>query len=174
MEKAYTSNVEENFDHDEPELAGEIIALRPFEQSSFSMRTLACLIDQGIIFLPQCLLSTAIAILSFYALLDSSLEINFVRAVSAGTFMSSMLLVHWLYFSFCSSSKTKATPGMSLLGLKVQKEHGEKLNFFEASNRYWTWLFSSLFFGIILLGLLSNKKMMLHDQLNNSSVVIDN
>lgn len=176
MEKAYTPLPrDEEVVQTNSEISNtsaQVFELRPFEASSYSLRTFACFIDQGILFLPQCLFSIAMAGIGFIVLSQTSIEISFIRAICVGSFMASMMIVHWLYFALSESSSKKATFGMSLLGLKLQKEHGEGLNFFEASNRYWAWFFSSLFFGVNLLGFFGKKKKMLHDQINDTEVVI--
>lgn len=153
---------------------GKLLKLRPPpEISSFALKTFACLIDQGLLFIPTFITSIFVGSLFLSAYSNSKIDINFIKAVSLGIFISSHFLIHWLYFSLSESSSKGATLGMSVLGLKVIKKHGERLTFLEANNRYWSWLLISLFFGVNLLGLLGHDKKLLHDRLCDTSVIVD-
>ena len=154
-------------------VGAELITLRPSEKSSISLRLLASLIDQGILIVPAVLFSLLVGGITFFTLFERPIEISFVRALVVGSFIASFLIVHWLYFTLSESSSKMATLGMAIFGLKVQKKHGQKLNFFEANNRYWMWLFSSIFFGFNAFGLLGEEKAFFHDKLHNTDVVVD-
>jgi uncharacterized RDD family membrane protein YckC len=48
------------------------------------------------------------------------------------------VVVSWVYFAGCESSKWQATPGKRLLGLKVTDENGGPASFYKASLRFWS------------------------------------
>ncbi len=150
----------------------EIVQLRPYDKSSFGLRVMACLIDQAIIIIPSFLFSASMTVFSFFALSFTRFHDDFISALMVGVAISSFMAFHWLYFTLCESSGQMGTFGMSILGIKVQK-NGKKLNFFEANNRYWYWFFMTLFFGVNSLGLIGHDKELFHDQLSDTHVVVE-
>lgn len=150
---------------------GVVLALRPFELSSLRMKTFACLIDQFVLIVPSLIFSGVMTLLCFTSLSNLRINQDFLRALCVGAGAASFFSVHWLYFTLCESSSKAATVGMSILGIRVQKEAGTGLSFLEANNRYWLWLFSSFFFGMNFLGFLGKEKNFLHDKLCQTEVV---
>ncbi|MFT6071428.1 MAG: putative RDD family membrane protein YckC [Bacteriovoracaceae bacterium] len=150
---------------------GAVLALRPFELSSFKMKAFACLIDQFVLIIPSLFFSATMTLICFSSLSDLGLNTDFMRALCVGSGVASFFSAHWLYFTLCESSSKAATIGMSVLGIKVQKEEGTKLSFLEANNRYWLWVFSSVLFGMNFLGFLGKEKNLLHDKLCHTEVV---
>jgi len=47
------------------------------------------------------------------------------------------LLMSWVYFAGCESSKWQATPGKKFLGLVVTDENGAPVSFWRGSLRFW-------------------------------------
>ena len=47
------------------------------------------------------------------------------------------VVMSWVYFAGCESSKWQATPGKKFLGLKVTDESGGRASFYRASLRFW-------------------------------------
>ncbi|MBK22808.1 MAG: hypothetical protein CME70_02290 [Halobacteriovorax sp.] len=176
MEKALAQSPGEKYQSQDvfinQEGQAEVLELRPYDKSSFALRTLACLIDQAIIIIPSFIFAGCMCVFSFFALSFSNLHDDFIAAVMVATGVSSFFALHWLYFSLSESSEQMGTFGMSILGIKVLKR-GKKLNFFEANNRYWYWVFTTLFFGINTLGLLGHTKELFHDQLSDTQVVVE-
>jgi len=176
MEKALVQSPGEKYQSQEifinQEGQAEVLELRPYDKPSFSLRALACLIDQAIIIIPSFIFAGCICIFSFFALSFSSLHDDFITAAMVASGVSSFFAFHWLYFTLSGSSDQMGTFGMSVLGIKVLKK-GRKLNFFEANNRYWYWVFTTLFFGINALGLLGHTKELFHDQLSETQVVVE-
>lgn len=48
------------------------------------------------------------------------------------------VVMSWVYFAGCESSKWQATPGKKFLGLKVTDENGGRASFYRASLRFWS------------------------------------
>jgi uncharacterized RDD family membrane protein YckC len=48
------------------------------------------------------------------------------------------VVVSWVYFAGCESSKWQATPGKKFLGLMVTDESGGRATFWKASLRFWS------------------------------------
>jgi uncharacterized RDD family membrane protein YckC len=179
MEKALvTPSGQGQFDSSELEVSpgiqsrpGVVLALRPFELSSLRMKSFACLIDQFLLIVPSLFFSATILLICFTGLSKVSMNQDFMRALCVGAGVASFFSVHWLYFTLCESSNKAATLGMSILGIKVQKEEGTGLSFLEANNRYWLWVLSSAILGMNFLGLLGKEKTLLHDKLCHTEVV---
>lgn len=150
---------------------GVVLVLRPLPLSSLRMKTFACLIDQFILIVPSLIFSLSMTLVSFSLISDLGMNQDFMRSLCVGSGVASFFVAHWMYFTLCESSSKAATLGMSILGLKVQKEEGSKLSFFDANNRYWLWVFSSLCLGMNFLGFLGKEKNLLHDKLCQTEVV---
>ncbi len=83
-----------------------------------------------------------------------------------------MLLVAWLYFAVCESSKWQATIGKFCLRLRVADISGRRIGFWRATGRYFGKLLSRLFcfFGFVMI-LFTKKRQALHDKLTNTVVL---
>lgn len=177
MEKAYAQSPGEKYQYDESVIEKKedalVVPLRPFEKSSLGLRMMAFTLDQAILIIPSIIFAGVFSGFCFVALSGVINNTEFIKAMSVGGSIASFFGIHWLYFSLCESSKKQATFGMSILGIKVSKQDGTGLSFFEANNRYWTWFFSTLFFGINFLGFLGEEKDFFHDKIAGSQVVID-
>ncbi|MFA6922694.1 MAG: RDD family protein [Bacteroidales bacterium] len=82
------------------------------------------------------------------------------------------LVVGWLYFAFMESSAQQGTLGKMALNIKVTNLNGERINFGQATGRYFGKIVSGLILciGYIMAGL-TEKKQALHDIMANCLVV---
>jgi uncharacterized RDD family membrane protein YckC/Tfp pilus assembly protein PilE len=82
------------------------------------------------------------------------------------------LLIPWLYFSLCESSRWQATPGKLALGLRVTDEYGGRIGFGRATGRFFGKLVSGLILDIgYLLAGWTERKQALHDLMAGCCVV---
>ncbi|MEM6401787.1 MAG: RDD family protein [Cyanobacteria bacterium P01_D01_bin.116] len=82
------------------------------------------------------------------------------------------LIINWLYFTVFESSKSKATLGKSILGVKVTNLNHQQISFGQANVRYWSKLLSSLMLMIGFLIIMFNEnKQGFHDKLAKTTVV---
>ena len=105
---------------------------------------------------------------------------NIVRGLAGilGSILGLILIVtvlSWLYFALMESSKTQATLGKMVLGLKVTDLEGNPISFARATGRYFGKILSGIIFyiGYILAGL-TEKKQALHDIIAGCLVVRKN
>lgn len=91
----------------------------------------------------------------------------------AGLFMQlAYIVIYWLYFALMESSAKQATIGKMALGLKVINKDGSRMNFGQATLRYFGKLVSTaiLLIGYIIAGF-TEKKQALHDMIAGTYVV---
>lgn len=82
------------------------------------------------------------------------------------------IVVVWLYFAVCESSRWQATIGKLVLGLRVTDEHGRRIGFARATGRYFGKFVSMLVLGIgFLLAAWTPRKQALHDSMSGCCVV---
>ena len=83
-----------------------------------------------------------------------------------------MLLIPWLYYSLFEQSSRQATPGKSLLGLRVLDSHGEGLNLAQTLLRNYLKIFSFFFLlsGFLIIPF-TKRKQGLHDLLAGTIVI---
>lgn len=82
------------------------------------------------------------------------------------------IVVVWLYYAFCESSRAQATVGKLALGLQVTDEAGGRIGFARATGRYFGMYVSALVFcvGFMLAGW-TPRKQGLHDLMAGCCVV---
>lgn len=82
------------------------------------------------------------------------------------------VVVVWLYYAVCESSRWQATVGKLVLGLRVTDECGRRVGFVRASGRYFGKIVSALFLcGGFLLAGWTARKQALHDLMAGCCVV---
>src|SRR5690348_1828533 len=82
------------------------------------------------------------------------------------------IVVVWLYFAVCESSRWQATLGKLALGLQVTDEYGRRIGFARASGRYFGKFVSAFILGIgFLLAAWTGRKQALHDDMAGCCVV---
>lgn len=82
------------------------------------------------------------------------------------------IVVVWLYFAVCESSRWQATLGKLALGLQVTDEYGRRIGFARASGRYFGKFVSAFILGIgFLLAAWTARKQALHDSMAGCCVV---
>src|SRR5690348_5308032 len=82
------------------------------------------------------------------------------------------IVVVWLYFAVCESSRWQATLGKLALGLQVTDEYGRRIGFARASGRYFGKFVSAFILGIgFLLAAWTTRKQALHDSMAGCCVV---
>lgn len=82
------------------------------------------------------------------------------------------IVVVWLYFAVCESSRWQATIGKLALGLQVTDEYGRRIGFARASGRYFGKFISACILGIgFLLAAWTARRQALHDSMAGCCVV---
>jgi len=82
------------------------------------------------------------------------------------------VIAQWLYWSLMQCSREQATVGQRALDIKVVDVYGRKVDFGQATGRFFATFLSALilFIGYILF-FFSDKNQCLHDSLSNTYVV---
>lgn len=122
--------------------AAELIPTRP----AFFPRLAAGIVDLMILALPEsCFISfasVAMGISTAFLELRPGLTPQQILLKFGGKFIWASLaffvVMSWVYFAGCESSKWQATPGKKFLGLKVTDEGGGRASFYKASLRFWS------------------------------------
>ncbi|HSZ54920.1 MAG TPA: RDD family protein [Tepidisphaeraceae bacterium] len=80
--------------------------------------------------------------------------------------------IEWLYFALFESGPKQATPGKSMLGLRVTDLSGQRISFARASGRFFGKIISSLILmiGYVMAGF-TERKQALHDIMAGTLVV---
>ena len=82
------------------------------------------------------------------------------------------VVVVWLYFAVCESSRWQATIGKLALGLRVTDAYGRRIGFARATGRYFGKFVSVLSLGVgFLLAAWTGRKQALHDDMAGCCVV---
>lgn len=82
------------------------------------------------------------------------------------------LVLAWLYFALCESSRSQATVGKLAVGLKVTDLHGRRIGFGRATGRYFGKFLSAMLLGIgFLMAGWTARKQALHDLVAGCCVV---
>ncbi len=97
----------------------------------------------------------------------------FILMIILGATKSGMsFFIWWLYYAVMESSNMQGTFGKMAMGLKVTTLSGKKLNFGQATARYFLKWLSNMTLGIgYLMPLFTEKRQTLHDLLSGSLVV---
>jgi uncharacterized RDD family membrane protein YckC/Tfp pilus assembly major pilin PilA len=83
-----------------------------------------------------------------------------------------MIVLPWLYFALCESSRWQATPGKLALGLRVTNLYGRRIGFGRASGRYFGKWISGLIMNIgYMMAGWTARKQALHDLMADCCVV---
>lgn len=83
-----------------------------------------------------------------------------------------MIVLPWLYYAFCESSRWQATPGKLALGLKVTGMQGQRIGFGRATGRFFGKIVSGLIFNIgYMMAGWTARKQALHDLMADCCVV---
>ena len=83
-----------------------------------------------------------------------------------------VIVIGWLYFALCESSRWQATPGKLALNLGVTDEYGRPIGFARATGRYFGKYISALILCIgFLLAAWTERKQALHDLMAGCCVV---
>jgi uncharacterized RDD family membrane protein YckC/Tfp pilus assembly major pilin PilA len=83
-----------------------------------------------------------------------------------------IIVLPWLYFALCESSRLQATPGKLALGLRVTDLYGRRIGFGKATGRYFGKLISGLILNIgYMMAGWTARKQALHDLMADCCVV---
>ncbi|MGN6312718.1 MAG: pilin [Rhodanobacteraceae bacterium] len=83
-----------------------------------------------------------------------------------------IIVLPWLYFALCESSRLQATPGKLAIGLRVTDMYGRRIGFGKATGRYFGKLISGLIFNIgYMMAGWTARKQALHDLMADCCVV---
>lgn len=94
-------------------------------------------------------------------------------SISMGIIKASLFLIPLLYYVLMESSRTQATLGKMLLGIKVVDENGKRISLWRAAARYLSKALSwiTLAFGFTLVAFTNNKQG-LHDTIASTYVLV--
>jgi uncharacterized RDD family membrane protein YckC len=82
------------------------------------------------------------------------------------------LILSWLYYSLMESSKTQATLGKMVMGLKVTDMDGDRISLKRATIRYFSKILSAIILMIgFIMAAFNPKKQALHDKIAKTYVV---
>jgi uncharacterized RDD family membrane protein YckC len=82
------------------------------------------------------------------------------------------LILSWLYYSLMESSKTQATLGKMVMGLKVTDLEGDRISLKRATIRYFSKILSAIILMIgFIMAAFNPKKQALHDKIAKTYVV---
>ncbi|WHZ20608.1 MAG: hypothetical protein OJF55_002757 [Rhodanobacteraceae bacterium] len=116
-------------------------------------------------------LTFALWLLVPWAMLGGAHDPVLTRLVDIGLQPSAIVLA-WLYFAVCETSRWQATPGKLALGLRVVDERGRRIDFARASGRCFGKVLSMLLLGVgFLLAGWTVRKQALHDLVAGCCVV---
>jgi uncharacterized RDD family membrane protein YckC len=139
----------------------------PFRYAGFLLRTVAALIDLGIVWGFAWLISALLGI-SFLAATPEELANTTILHV----LISMTLFVAWIYFAAMESSVMQATLGKAFMGLYVTDLRGMRVTFLRASARYWfKFLSAAIFFVGYLMAIFPPRRQGLHDMLAGCLVI---
>jgi len=126
------------------------------EDAGFWRRLVAYLLDRLILVIPLAVLQAVVLA---------------VNVGEGGAFLLTVL-VAWLYFALQECSEHQATLGKRALGLRVIGLNGERLDFGQASARYFAAALNyiTLYIGYAMVGL-TERKQGLHDMVASTRVV---
>lgn len=147
-----------------------------FLHASLWRRIIAILIDVAILgLLSGLLLQPFIEFLGFRELAATrNHPFGVVVMRTYGVWVLVSLLGAWLYFALQESSRHQATVGKRVMGLRVYNTNEERIDFRQASKRFWAKLLSALIVGAGFLMVLSNnERRALHDLLSHTQVLQD-
>ena len=98
--------------------------------------------------------------------------IGLVTAVTFGFGIIVLLVAHWLYEAFMTSSAWQATVGKRALGMVVTDLDGHGISFGRATGRHFAKLISGMTLGIgFLIVAFTTRKQGLHDMIADTIVV---
>ena len=144
--------------------------------ASFWSRLLAIIIDYLLV---NFVLSLIVALVIVVGYADEGPDVvqrgdDLVRDLSESWGPAQLMLLagYWLYFAIMHSSAWGATVGKRVLGLYVVDEDGHRLNFWQATIRFFGKLISSvvLFVGF-LVALIHPRRQALHDLIAKTYVM---
>ena len=74
------------------------------------------------------------------------------------------IILNWLYYACLESSKSQATLGKRIVGIKIVDYNGKRITFGRASGRHFSKLISALILGVgFLMIAFTSEKQGLHD-----------
>jgi len=83
-----------------------------------------------------------------------------------------IIVLPWLYFAICESSRLQATPGKLAIGLRVTNIYGRRIGFGQATGRYFGKFISGLIMNIgYMMAGWTARKQALHDLMADCCVV---
>jgi uncharacterized RDD family membrane protein YckC len=146
----------------------------PFLHAGFWRRFAALIIDSFILSAAAFLLYMLLAVIVIIPAAASGGR--HVDEVAVGflmlLFCVVLIVIRWLYFALCESSRWQATPGKLALSLCVTDMYGRRIGFGQATGRYFGKILSGLIFDIgFMMAGWTARKQALHDLLAGCCVV---
>ncbi|HEX6614164.1 MAG TPA: RDD family protein [Rhodanobacteraceae bacterium] len=144
----------------------------PTLHAGFWQRFAAYLID-CLILIPAFLILEFVLVVPLVAAGASRHQPGAAPAVGWIIFVWLLIIVlPWLYYALCESSRLQATPGKLALGLRVTDIYGRRIGFGKATGRYFGKLVSGLIMNIgYMMAGWTARKQALHDLMADCCVV---
>lgn len=102
--------------------------------------------------------------LRFAATLIDGLILLIPSSILAFLLPFSEIILNWLYYACLESSKSQATLGKRIVGIKIVDYNGKRITFGRASGRHFSKLISALILGVgFLMIAFTSEKQGLHD-----------
>ncbi|GAA0892223.1 RDD family protein [Fulvivirga kasyanovii] len=166
----------------EATLDSPVTEQRPVEYAGFWLRFVAYILDAIILSIAYWIIISPLLGLfglgtfnSFSSGTMTEEEMMGMASIFSGSIVIIQIIsivLYWLYFALMESSSKQATIGKMALGIVVTDMHGNRINFGQATGRYFGKIISSiiLLIGYIMAGF-TEKKQALHDMLAGTLVV---
>jgi uncharacterized RDD family membrane protein YckC len=120
----------------------------------------------------------------FFALIIDGFIVSFANLAVPHNFISSenysfvhfnyspLFIAQWLYYALLQSGNMQATLGQRLFRIKLISLNGNKVNFGQATGRFFASYLSAFLFGIgYLMFFFNDKNQCLHDRLAGTLVI---
>ena len=141
--------------------------------TGFWRRVLAYLLDFifiSVVSLIFSLIFLLIVLFSVDEIILSDVALNLIGGGILDVIIS--FIIGWIYFSSMESSPTQGTLGKMALGIIVTDSFGSRIDFWQATGRYFGKILSTLLLGIgFIMVAFTSKKQGLHDMMADCLVI---
>ena len=147
-----------------PGAAARLHATAPVQYGGFWRRSLALFLDAILLFFPGAIVRVLLG-MSITGPSDSGVD----HSVLAGALEVG---IDWLYAALMLSSRSSATLGMQVMGLRMTTVEGGRISFARATGRYLALVLTFLTFGIgYVMQVFTRRRQTLHDKIARTVVV---
>ena len=142
-------------------------AVLPVRHAGLILRTVAGLMDIGLVWLVAWVVSALLAVPLY-----GFTTVGFADGTSVHMTNAVMLFFAWLYWAGMESSPLQATLGMAVMGIFTADVSGGQASFGRTTVRYWARFVSIAFFLVGFLPILfMPRRQALHDMLAGCTVL---